>query len=85
VLTRCRCVTAVKQLTDADPPRGKTSSVVLNARQRFCKTFFAIGQDLDALKAAAERRPRWLLDRWSPDKLKTALAAVDDITNQPTR
>ncbi len=74
---------AVEQLTDADPPRGETSLRVFNAQQRFRETFFAVGQDLDALKAAAERRPRWLLDRWGPQKLKTAFAEVDNITNQP--
>lgn len=72
VLTCCRCVAAVKQLTNTDPPRGKTSSVVFNARQRFRKTLLAVGQDLDGLK-----------HRWGRDKLETALAAVDDITNQP--
>ena len=83
LFTCFRCVKAVKQLTNADPQRGNTSPVMFNAQQRFRKTFFAVGQDLDALKAAAERRPRWLLDRWGPDKLKTAFAEMDNITNQP--
>jgi len=83
VLACLRCVRAVKQLTEADPVRGETSPMVFNAQQRFRETFFAVGQDLVALKAAAERRPRWLSDRWGPGKLETALAEVDNITNQP--
>ena len=58
LFTCFRCVKAVKQLTDADPQRGKTLPKVFNAQQRFRETFFAVGQVLGALKAAAER---WIL------------------------
>lgn len=85
VLPCLRCVRAVKQLTKTDPERGETSPTVFNAQQGFRGTFFAVGQDLVALKAAAERPPRWLSGRWGPGKLETAPAEVDNITNQAGR
>ena len=72
--TMCRCMSAVHKFTD---PASAAASEVSQAFQRL---LLGAGPGLP-LKAAAQQPPGWLGGKTGQVRLKTALAALKDITN----
>ncbi len=70
----CRCMSAVHKFTD---PASAAASEAIQAFQRL---LLGAGPGLP-LKAAAQQPPGWLGGKTGQDRLKTALAALKDITN----